>query len=367
MKYYLIAGEASGDLHGANLMRALKERDQDAEFRFWGGDKMESAGGELVMHYRDIAYMGFVEVAKNLRAILRNLRFCKSDIEAFAPDALVLIDYPGFNMRIGAWARKHSLRAKICYYISPQVWAWKEKRAIKLKHIVDQMFVILPFEKAFYRRYSFDVTYVGHPLLDVLENQEPDQTFRSRYNLDERPIIALLPGSRRQEIRNHLSMMLGACRPFADYQIVIGGVSTVDPKEYKRMDHSHLIIDDTRALLSHARAAIVASGTATLETALLGVPQVICYKGSALSYQIAKRLIKVPYISLVNLILNREVVTELIQYDFTKAQLQRELEKILETDQAQPMMEAYQELFEKLGGPGASAKTAGAILSMLSS
>ncbi len=367
MKYYLIAGEASGDMHGANLMYAIRAEDPNAQFRVWGGDLMVQAGGELVMHYRDIAYMGFVEVIKNLRAIFRNLRLCKEDIGHYQPDALILIDYPGFNMRIGAWASNALEMLKIYYYISPQVWAWKAQRALKLRQMVDKMFVILPFEKDFYQQYDFEVHYVGHPLLDAFGELELDPTFRIRHALGQRPIIAILPGSRRQEVGNHLSRMLLAARHFESYQLVVAGVSTVPLEEYQRQQNGLgiLIVDETRSILQHADAAIVASGTATLEAALLDVPQVICYRGSALSYQIAKRLIQVKYISLVNLIVDREIVPELIQYDFTETNLRQALMRVMREQNQLRIKESYHELREILGGPGASKKTATAILSDL--
>lgn len=368
MKYYIIAGEASGDLHGSNLMYALKHEDPEAEFRIWGGDKMEAAGGHLVMHYRDIAYMGFVEVARNLRAIFRNLKQCREDILKFHPDALILIDYPGFNMRIANWCSQHAPEIKVFYYISPQVWAWKAKRALKLKATVDQMFVILPFEKEFYRQYDFDVTYVGHPLLDELESIPKATGFREKYQLDDRPIIAILPGSRKQEITAHLWRMLKISPQFQSHQWVVAGVSSVPERLYEsaargQNDQYQLVIDDTRALLQHAEAAIVASGTATLETALMGIPQVICYRGGHLSYQIAKRLIKVPYISLVNLILNREAVKELIQYDFQAKKLRVALADLFSPAKRKSLSRDYAELRKVLGGSGASTRAAKAMVS----
>lgn len=365
MKYYLIAGEASGDLHGANLMQALQAEDINAQFRFWGGDKMQQVGGTLVMHYRDIAFMGFLEVLRNIRAVLGNLNFCKKDLLKFDPDFIIFIDYPGFNIRILKWAKKSGLAARRIYYISPQVWAWKADRAHKLREALDQMFVILPFEKAFYRRYQFEVSYVGHPLLDHLEKLKYPVSLQEKYGLSAKPIIALLPGSRQQEIGTLLSVMVEMVPLFADFQFVIAAVSSVSEKAYdlaRNIDRVTIIPEDTNLVLHSASAALVASGTATLEAALMRVPLVVCYRGGAVNYQIAKRLINVKYISLVNLILDKMLVLELIQHDLTKTSLQEGLKYILSEQGRRALSQGYAELIDKLGGPGASAKVAHAIL-----
>jgi len=332
MKYYIIAGEASGDLHGSNLMKALKEEDASAEFRFWGGDLMQEVGGELVKHYRDLAFMGFVEVVKNLKTILRNFKICKNDISSYQPDVLILIDYPGFNLRISKWAKEQNI--KVFYYISPQIWAWNSRRVHGIKRTIDKMFVILPFEKDFYKKYNYDVEFVGHPLLDVVKNREVDSNFRVKNNLSEKPIIALLPGSRKQEISKMLQVMLEVVSDFPNHQFVIAGAPSIDLDFYKK------------------------TIPATLETALFDVPQVVCYKGSPASYQIAKRLINVKYISLVNLIIDQEIVKELIQNDLTKENITIELQKILDDKKVQPLQEGYSLLKEKLGNEGASKKAA---------
>ena len=328
MKYYIIAGEASGDLHGSNLIKALKRLDSDAVIRSWGGDMMKEAGAEVVKHYRDLAFMGFAEVIKNLGTILTNLKFCKQDIEAFRPDVLVLIDYPGFNLRIAKWAKEKGF--KVIYYISPQVWAWKESRVKLIREVVDKMLVILPFEKEYFEsKWNYKVEFVGHPLVEVIND------FLSGASTEKKnpPVIALLPGSRQQEITKKLPVMLEASRSFPDFQFVVAKAASLDEDFYKGLLEDYpeikLVSNQTYSLLSTATAALVTSGTATLETALFGVPQVVCYKGSAISYQIAKRLVKVKYISLVNLIMHKEVVKELIQDELTVPNLVKELDSIL--------------------------------------
>jgi len=362
MKYYLIAGEASGDLHGSLLIHELKKQDPDAEFRCWGGDLMQEAGATLVKHYRDLAFMGFVEVAMNLRTILKNIGKCKKDITAYSPDVLIYIDYPGFNFRIMGWARKQGY--KNYYYISPQIWAWKESRIKKIKRDVDQMYVILPFEKDFYeRKHDFPVEFVGHPLLDAIE-QRPTVSaaeFRQKYGLDDRPIIALLPGSRKQEIKSMLKVMLDAMNGNLEYQTVVAGAPGQDLHFYKTVIGSrdvNIIEGDTYSLLNHAYAALVTSGTATLEAALFKVPEVVCYRGSRISYEIAKRVVNLEYISLVNLIMDRPVVKELIQKDLTINNLRSELAKILDPDHRNRIFTDYNTLEERLGGKGASRRTA---------
>lgn len=362
MKYYLIAGEASGDLHASNLMLALKEVDPDAQFRFWGGDLMQEVGGTLVKHYRELAFMGFIEVLANLRTILKNIKICKEDILEYKPDTIIFIDYPGFNMRIAKWAKK--LRISTQYYISPQIWAWKENRISAIKRDVDEMYVILPFEKVFYEeKHQFPVHFVGHPLLDAIAKKElvAPGPFRKEHELDERPIIALLPGSRKQEISKMLETMLSITTDFKDYQFIIAGAPSQEASFYKpfiKKNNVHLVMNKTYDVLSLSTAALVTSGTATLETALLKVPEVVCYKGSTISYEIAKRVVNLDYISLVNLIMDKEVVTELIQNDFNPKKLKQELHKILDSEKRNTIFEAYFELERKLGGAGASLKTA---------
>ncbi|MCF6347396.1 MAG: lipid-A-disaccharide synthase [Flavobacteriaceae bacterium] len=362
MKYYIIAGEASGDLHASNLIKALQKKDVNADIRFWGGDLMQAAGGTLVKHYRDLAFMGFIEVIANLRTILNNIKFCKKDILTYKPDILILVDYPGFNMRIATFAKQKGIKTH--YYISPQIWAWKENRIKKIKRDVDEMYVILPFEKDFYeKKHVFPVHFVGHPLLDAIADrkQVSEKSFREKYNLNNKPIIALLPGSRKQEIKKMLSVMLKMIDKFTDYQFVIAGAPSQDYEFYKTFIKSasvKFIANKTHDLLSISYAALVTSGTATLETALFKVPEVVCYKGSAISYRIGKWLVDLKYISLVNLILDREVVTELIQYDFNEKKLKQELTKILDEKHREQLFLDYYDLEQKLGGKGASEKTA---------
>ncbi|MFT3947019.1 MAG: lipid-A-disaccharide synthase [Agriterribacter sp.] len=332
MKYYILAGEASGDLHGSNLIKAIKKTDHNAEFRAWGGDMMQAAGAEMVKHYRDLAFMGFAEVVMNLRTILNNISFCKKDILSYKPDALILIDYPGFNLRIARWAKTQGL--KIIYYISPQVWAWKENRVKTIKECVDKMLVILPFEKAFYQKWHYDVTYVGHPLVEVIdEYSKKDAGANNILSSIQKPIVALLPGSRKQEILKKLPVMLEVSRHFTDYQFVVAKAPGQDDNFYAELLSQYpdvkSVSGKTYDLLLHAKAALVTSGTATLETALFSVPEVVCYKGSPISYAIAKRVIKIKYISLVNLIMDKPVVKELIQHDLTTANTIMELKAIL--------------------------------------
>lgn len=361
MKYYLIAGEASGDLHGANLMKAIKVEDPNAVFRFWGGDLMTEQAGEPVKHYRDLAFMGFAEVVLNLKTILGNISFCKKDILETNPDVLILIDYPGFNLRIAEFAKKKGI--KVFYYISPQIWAWKEGRIKEIKKNVDKMFVILPFEKDFYNKHNYNVDFVGHPLIDAVNSREKidDETFRKEFNLDQRPIVAILPGSRKQEIKKSLPLMLSVKENFDNYQFVIAGAPSLGSEYYQQFikdNQVKLISNRTYDLLQHSEAALVTSGTATLETALFRVPEIVCYKANFISYHIGKKLIKIDYISLVNLIMNSEVVTELIQDEFNTKRLTSELENILDGEGRSSMLENFDKLIAKLGGTGASAKTA---------
>ncbi len=370
MKYYIIAGEASGDLHGSNLMESLFEKDPRAEIRFWGGDLMQQAGGTLVRHYRELAFMGFAEVILNLKTILRNIKQCKQDILEFAPDALIFIDYPGFNMRIAKWAKAKNF--KTFYYVSPQIWAWKENRIKDIKRDVDKMFVILPFEKTFYEgKHDFAVEFVGHPLLDAIANRPyvEESEFKKRHELDNRKIIALLPGSRKQEISKMLEVMLEMVPRFEQYQFVIAGAPGQESDFYKQFTKSgnvKLIMNQTYDLLSVSHAALVTSGTATLETALFRVPEVVCYKGNWISYQIAKKVITLKYISLVNLIMDREIVAELIQNEFNPDTLEKELKKLLEPATRNQILDDFDSLQKNLGGSGASNKTAALIVQNLS-
>lgn len=369
MKYYIIAGEASGDLHGSNLMKELFKQDPNAEIRFWGGDLMQQTGGTLVKHYRDLAFMGFAEVVQNLKTILNNIKFCKKDIAAFQPDVLIFIDYPGFNMRIAKWAKKGGIKTH--YYISPQIWAWKESRIKAIKRDVDHMYIILPFEKDFYeKKHNFAVEFVGHPLIDAIHNRPhtDEAAFRKEFGLDNRPVIALLPGSRKQEIAKMLDGMLSVVNDFPDYQFVIAGAPSQEYSFYQQFlgsSNVKFISNRTYDLLSIAHAALVTSGTATLETALFKVPEVVCYKGNWISYQIAKRIITLKYISLVNLILDEEIVKELIQDDFNTKNIRAELQKILTPGHRQNLLKQYDLLEEKLGGEGASKKTAEFIIKYL--
>ncbi len=361
MKYYIIAGEASGDLHGSNLMKALKKEDANATFRFWGGDLMQQVGGTLVKHYKERAFMGFLEVLLNLKTILGFIKFCKNDIANYQPDRIIFIDNSGFNLRIAKWAKQQNFKTN--YYIAPQVWASRASRVADIKRDVDKLFVTLPFEEDFYKKYNYKVHFVGHPLLDAIADKAPidAKKFKDEHNLSDKPIIALLPGSRKQEIKKMLSIMLKMTDKFTNYQFVIAGAPSQDYAFYQQFiktDSIKFISNKTYDLLSISHAALVTSGTATLETALFKVPQVVCYKGSWLSYQIAKRIITLKYISLVNLIMNRESVTELIQNDFNEAKLEKELSKILDEAHRQKILEDYRELIQKLGGKGASEKVA---------
>lgn len=336
-RYYIIAGEASGDLHGSNLIKELKKSDGSASFRCWGGDLMQAAGADIVKHYRELAFMGFAEVLLNLRTIFRNLAFCKEDILHYKPDAIILIDYPGFNLRIAEWAKANGFR--IIYYISPQVWAWKENRVKKMKRCIDLMLVILPFEKDYYKnKWNWNVEYVGHPLVEVVEEFETVgklgvRSLEAGSGRREAGVIALLPGSRKQEIRKKLPVMLEVSTHFPDYQFVVAKAPGVDDSFYEAMlqpyNNVSSVSNQTYALLSNASAALVTSGTATLETALFGVPEVVCYKGNAISYQIARRIINIKYISLVNLIMDKPVVKELIQAEMNTENLQKELSLLL--------------------------------------
>ena len=367
MRYYIIAGEASGDLHASNLVAEIKKKDKKAEFRGCGGDLMKAQGVDLLKHYRTMAYMGFVEVAVNLRKVLGNIAQCKKDILEYHPDAIILVDYPGFNFRIADFAHENGF--KVFYYISPQVWAWKRRRVKKIKRSVDKMLVILPFEEEFYKQYGVDVTYVGNPLLDELAKfgTANRSIFLRRNSLGEkREIIALLPGSRHQEVKRVLPVMLKAAAHFPDYQFVVAGVSSLDKSLYKKIlgnSDVFLIENQTYELLQNSSAAVVTSGTATLETALFTVPEVVCYKATGLSYFLAKWMIKVKFISLVNLVMDKEVVKELIQGAMTEENIVKELELLLHNGKRQrQLLEDYEELKGRLGNAGASGKAVDVII-----
>ncbi len=381
MKYYIISGEASGDLHGSNLIRQLHLLDSNAQIRCWGGDLMEQAGATLVKHYRDLAFMGFAEVVANLPTIFKNIRFCKEDIRAFKPDVLILIDYPGFNLRIAEWAKKEGL--KVVYYISPQVWAWKENRVKKMKQCIDLMLCILPFEKDYYKnKWNWDVEYVGHPLVEVIEEKQSgvrslelgviDWDNNYRLLTPDSRLIALLPGSRKQEITKKLPIMLEVAKSFPEYQFVVAQAPGLDNDFYAPFmapyQNVSSVQNKTYDLLLKAKAALVTSGTATLETALFAVPEIVCYKGSNISYQIAKRLIKIKYISLVNLIMDKLVVKELIQDELTPANLVKEL-RLLLTDEKRKteLQKDYTDLKTLLAAGGhASAQAAKKIVEIIS-
>ncbi len=370
MKYYIIAGEASGDLHASNLVAEIKKKDKKAEFRGCGGDLMKAQGVDLLKHYRTMAYMGFVEVAVNLRKVLGNIALCKKDILEYQPDVVILVDYPGFNFRIADFA--HEKGFKVIYYISPQLWAWKRRRVRKIKRSVDKMLVILPFEEEFYKRYGVDVTYVGNPLLDEQAKfgTSNRSIFLRRNSLGEkREIIAMLPGSRKQEVKRMLPVMLKVVPRFPEYQFVIAGVSSLDKALYKKIignSDVFLIENQTYELLQNSSAAMVTSGTATLETALFSVPEVVCYKATGISYLLAKWMIKVKFISLVNLVMGKEVVKELIQGDLTEHNIVKELELLLRNGKRQrQLLEDYEELKGRLGSAGASEKVAEVIINVM--
>ena len=363
MKLYIIAGEASGDLHASDLIRELRNIIPFLEIRAWGGDLMKAEGAEIVKHYRDLAFMGFTEVIMNLRTILGNIDYCKRDILNYQPDAVILVDYPGFNLRIAAFAKKNKF--PVYYYISPQVWAWKSSRVKKIRKVVDKMFVILPFEKEFYKKFNYDVEYVGHPLRDVIDRKRKffsdRNVFLKKHGLNNKPIIAILPGSRKQEIETMLPLMLSVKDSFPTYQFVVAAAPSQVISFYKNLIYNKNIViisDETYELLFHSEASLVTSGTATLETALLNVPEVVCYKGGNISYFIARALVKIKFISLVNLIMDREVVKELIQNNLNADSLRLELKKILDPQMQKKIFNDYVVLKEKLSTGGAAVKTA---------
>lgn len=365
LKYYIISGEPSGDLHASNMMKELRLLEPAMDIRFWGGDLMAAvAGKQPVKHIKDLAFMGFVEVAKNLRTILRNIEFCKQDILAYKPDVLILVDYPGFNLRIADWAKQNNIR--VLYYISPTIWAWKENRVEIVKRACDKMFVILPFEVAVYQKHGYQADYVGHPLLDAIEQEKaslPDkETFIRKNALSHQPIIAVLPGSRKQEIERMFSIMLDVIPHFKDYQFVIAGTTNLPQEAYRKAVEMNIkvVFGQTYALMHNAYAGIIKSGTSTLESALFRLPQVVCYKGGTVSYSIAKMVVggRLKYISLPNLILDKPVVKELVQTDLTAKNLKEELTKILSDTFRKPMLEDYDTLISLLGNSGASKKVA---------
>lgn len=376
MKYYLIVGEASGDLHASNLMRALQHEDPQAEFRFFGGDLMKAVGGTCVKHYRELAYMGFIPVLLHLRTIFRNMDYCKKDVEAWQPDVLILVDYPGFNLKIAEYIKQHT-RIPVYYYISPKIWAWKEYRIKNIKRDVDELFSILPFEVDFFKKHQYPVHYVGNPCVDAVDDfrkngQETFSEFIAANGLENRPIIALLAGSRRQEIKDNLSRMIEAARSFPQYQFVVAGAPGIEPDFYKQYIDSStkIVFGQTYRLLQQAEAALVTSGTATLETALFRVPQVVCYytaAGKLVSF-LRRHVLKVKYISLVNLIADCEVVTELVADGMTVANIKKELAKIVPGGSGRSLMlSEYDRLIAILGEPGASERAASQITALLKS
>ena len=370
-RVYIITGEASGDLHGANLLKELYKLDASISVRAWGGDRMKKEGATIVKHISELAFMGFIEVVLNLKTILKNINFCKKDILEFEPDVLLLIDYPGFNLRIAQWAKKNGI--KVHYYISPQVWAWKKSRVKIIKATVDKMYTILPFENDFYKHFDYQTEYVGHPLLDEVENFNQSklsrEVFLTKNALSNDPIISILPGSRKQEIKVKLPIMLEAVKSLKNHQIVIAGAPNQGPKMYEEFEAQgcKIIFGQTYDLLSNSEAAIVTSGTATLETALLNIPEVVCYKGSWISYLIARSLIQIKFISLVNLIMDKQIVRELIQGECNSVGIREELELLLhDKDYREEMLSNFDLMREKLGGPGASKKVAHSLLKTIS-
>ncbi|MFT6971640.1 MAG: lipid-A-disaccharide synthase [Roseivirga sp.] len=364
MKYYILAGEASGDMHAANLMKQLKLRDTNAYFRIWGGDKMQAETNEMVKHFKDNSFMGIFQVVTNLKTIKRNLSLCEEDITRFKPDVLILIDNSGFNLRIAKYVSQSELNSRIYYYILPQAWAWKQKRVHTIHQWCHRVFAILPFEKAFYKSYGYEVDYVGHPILDSIAQRKPHliglEALRAEFGLSNQPIIALLPGSRKQEIKTKLPAMLKVVRHFPEYQFVIAGSDTISPEFYAEYNpHSiKVIFSRTYDVLNSAQAALVTSGTATLETALLKIPQVVCYKPGYVTYHLLKRIVKIKFICMVNLVLDRMAVQELIEGELNEERLVEELSLILEGEKREEMLKDYVELETKLGGEGTSARTA---------
>ena len=368
MKYYIIAGEQSGDLHASNLMKEIKKGDTNWEFRCCGGDKMKKEGATLAIHNKELSFMGFLEVALKFGKVLRLLKVCKRDILRYKPDVLILVDFAGFNMRIAKFAKKHGF--KVFYYISPKVWAWNQSRAYKIKRLVDRMFVIFPFEKEFYKKYDYQVDYVGNPTLDAVASHQINHNFRQQHELDQKPILAILPGSRIQEIKKMLPYVGSICKAFGDYNIVVAAVSNVPDSLYEQItdpttstqndiQNLKIVYDQTYDLLAHSEAALVTSGTATLETSLLRIPHVVCYKTSVISYLIGRLLIKVKYISLENLIAGKEIVKELIQQDYNLSNIIDEFKKVLfNTECRNRQIEEFKKIGLMLGESGASARAA---------
>jgi lipid-A-disaccharide synthase len=376
MKYYLIAGEASGDLHGSNLMRELKIADHEAQFRYFGGDLMQNEGGTLVKHYREMAFMGIVNVVLNLRTIGRNMKLCQKDLLKFQPDVVILIDYPGFNLRLAGFAKRHGFR--VFYYISPKVWAWKEYRVKKIKAFVDELFTILPFETEYFKKHGIEVNYVGNPLMDSVaafrKKALSKEEFTDKNNLDERPIVALLSGSRKQEIKNTLPIMRKAAACYPEFQFVVAGVSTVDQKTYDKILRDFpipVVYNQTYDLLNNAHSALVASGTATLETALFGVPQTVLYRaegGRVVQFIMKNFFLKVKWASLPNLILNKEALKEFIQVDLTFKNVRDELHRLLyEQEYRNKITTDYNRLKKVVGEPGTSKRAAQKMVAILNS
>lgn len=364
MKYYIIAGEASGDMHAANMMKQLKLRDDEAYFRVWGGDRMAEEAQELAKHIRETSFMGVFAVVRHLRTIKRNFKFCEEDILSFKPDVLILIDNSGFNLRIAKFVKESQLTTRIFYYILPQAWAWKRKRVHTIQDWTDRRFAILPFEKAFYNNHGYDLDYVGHPILDSMAQRKPElmeaTRFIAEFGLNEKPIVALLPGSRKREIRTKLPKMLQVVKHFPEYQFVVAGSETMDPSLYDKYIKGDVkvIFGKTYDILNNAKAALVTSGTATLETALFRVPQVVCYKPGYATFHLLKRIIKIRYICMVNLILDRKSVQELIEGDLNEKRMVLELKALFEPENRSRMLSDYEELEQKLGGEGASERVA---------
>ncbi len=365
MKYFIVAGEASGDLHGANLIKSIKQKDNSAQFNFWGGDKMAHQAQGLLMHYKNVSIMGFVEVLMNIRSIFANINLCQKQISSFAPDVVILIDYPGFNLRIAEFCKSKGI--KVVYYISPKVWAWKENRAKKLEKFVDLLLLIFPFEVDYFKKWDVKTAYVGNPLMDEIHQFNPNPSFRKRNQLSEKPIIALLPGSRKQEIKTTLPLMIKLAQSYPNYQFLVAGAPSISKDFYAAYENQNvkIIYNQTYDILSHSIAAIVCSGTATLETALFNIPQVCAYVAHPISYRIAKMLVKIKYISLVNLNLNREAICELIQSDFNETRLKLEFEAIMPNGNKRDILLSDYVTLRNLFGVGASDKATSEILKLL--
>ena len=358
MKYYIIAGESSGDLHGSKIMGSIKKLDKKAKFRFWGGEKMRVVGGKMVKHINQLSFMGFWEVLKNINTILKNISYCKTDINTYQPDKIIYIDFPGFNMVIAKWAKKNGFQNH--FYISPQIWAWKENRIKTIKQNIDYLYVILPFEKDYYKqKHNLDVYYVGHPLVEII-NKEKGETDSFPMKLTK-PVIALLPGSRKQEIKKMIPVFKSVVCHFSNYEFIVAGVSNISKEWYSKILNDNkikIVYDKTYNLLKRSTAAIVTSGTATLETALYEVPQIVCYKSSLFSYLIGKLFIKLKFISLVNIIMNKEVVKELIQNDCSKKNIINELKQLLKNENILGIKKEYKILRDRLGKEKTSLKVA---------